>query len=84
MYTTVNAEDRRFLILFGRFCSTTNQLPASAVLSAKLVRRDDIPVARGGLMDVVRGEYRGTQVAIKAFRAYPTQHLEEARQVRVE
>ena len=84
MYTTVNAEDKRFLIPFGDFCSIIDQLPTSAVLSAELVMRDDVPVASGGLTDVARGEYRGTQVAIKVFHAYLPQHLAEAKQVRVE
>ena len=84
MYTTVKAEDKGFLILFGDFCSIIDQFPTSTVLSTELVKHDDIAVAPGGLMDVARGECRGIQVAIKIFHAYRPQHLAEAKQVRVE
>ncbi|KAF9647767.1 kinase-like protein [Thelephora ganbajun] len=81
VYLTVNAEDKHFLILFGDFCSDTKRLPASALLSAGLVKCGEVPVATGGVMDVWRGKYQSTRVAIKAFRAYPIQSLEEAKEV---
>ena len=65
-------------------CSVTEQLPTSAVLSAGLEKRGNIAVASGGLTDVWRGEYGGTQVAIKAFRIYPAQNLKEAKEVRIQ
>ena len=84
MYRTVSAQDERFLIPFGKLCSTIKRLPDSAVILARLVRRDDLTVAPGKLMDVWRGKHRDTQVAIKVFRAFSAQSLEEAKKVRVE
>ena len=65
-------------------CSVTLQLPTSAVLSAGLEKRGNIALASGGLTDVWRGEYRGGQVAIKAFRIYPAQNLKEGKEVRIQ
>ena len=84
VHAIVSAQDKRFLVQFGIFCGAIGQLPPSAVLSTELVMRDNVLVAHGGLTDVLRGEYRGIQVAVKAFRAYSAQNLEEAKQVRVE
>lgn len=66
----------------GNVCSATERLPTSAVLSAGLEKRGNIAVASGGLTDVWRGQYNGTQVAVKAFRIYPAQNLKEAKEVR--
>ena len=68
----------------GNVCSITERLPTSAVLSTGLVKRGNIAVASGGLTDVWRGEYGGTQVAMKAFRIYPPQKLKEAKEVRTQ
>jgi len=51
------------------------------VLSTGLEKRDNAPAVLGGFSDVWWGEYCGTQVAIKAFRIYPAQNLEEAKKV---
>ena len=65
----------------GNVCSTIERLPASAVLSTGLEKRGSVAVASGGFTDIWRGEYRGAQVAIKAFRIYPAQNLKEAKEV---
>jgi len=81
---TIDPQDEEFSISFGRFCGAIKRLPGSAILSAGLMKFGSAPMASGGLMDVWRGEYQGTQVAIKAFRAYPARNLEEAEEVRTE
>jgi hypothetical protein len=57
------------------------ELPVSVMLSAELAKRDEIATDSGGLTDIWRGTYRGTRVAIKAFRTYPARNLEEAKEV---
>ena len=54
------------------------------MLFTGLEKRGNITVASGGLTDIWRGEYRGTPVAIKAFRIYPAQNLKEAKEVRIQ
>jgi hypothetical protein len=83
-FLTADIQNAEFLISFGKICSAAKQLPASALLSAGLTKHGDTPVASGGMTDVWRGEYQGTRVAIKAFRTYSPQNLEEAMEVRVE
>ena len=83
-FLTANVQNAELLISFGKICSAANQLPASVVLSAGLTKHGDTPVASGGMTDVWRGEYQGTRVAIKAFRTYSPQNLQEAMEVRVE
>ena len=85
MYETVDVRDRRFLVPFGNFCNATQQLPASILLSAELIKCDGaLAIDSGGLTDVWKGEHQDIQVAIKAFRASSAENLEEAKQVRVE
>ena len=76
-----SAQDAEFLTSFGIFCSATKRLPASDVLSTKLAKCDKVAITSGGLMDVWCGMYQGSFVAIKAFRTYPAQSLEEAKEV---
>ena len=64
-------------------CSAIERLPTSAVLSDGLNKQGDIAVASGGSTDIWRGDHRGAQVAIKAFRIHPAQKLKEAKQVRI-
>ena len=54
------------------------------MLTAGLEKRGNISVASGGLTDIWRGVYNGTNVAIKAFRIYPAQNLKEAKEVRIQ
>jgi hypothetical protein len=83
-YLTADIQNVQFLISFGELCSAAKQLPASAIIPTGLTKHGDTSVASGGMTDVWRGEYQGTQVAIKAFRTYSPQNLEEAMEVRVE
>ena len=53
------------------------------MLSTGLKKLGDITVASGGFTDIWRGEHSGAQVAIKAFRIYLAQNLEEANKVSI-
>ena len=68
----------------GNLCSATGQLPTSTVLSVGLEKLGDIAVASGGLNDVWRGKWGGTQVAIGGFRICHDQDLKEAKAVRAQ
>ena len=65
----------------GSACSAIGQPPNSAIVSAGLETRGDRAEATGGFTDVWRGRVNVGQVAIKVFRVYPLQHLEEAKEV---
>ena len=82
-YPTVDSRNARFAIALGNACSATERLPTSAMLSTGLEKRGYIAVASGGFTDIWRGEYYAAQVAIKAFRIYPTQNLKEAKEVSI-
>ena len=75
------ARDIEFLTSFGNLCSAIKQLPDSNVLSTELAKCDEIAIDSGGLMDIWCGMYQGSFVAIEAFRTYPAQNLEEAKEV---
>lgn len=81
-YLTFDSQSAKSIIALGNVCSTTGRLPTSAVLSTGLEKHDNTPAASGKLADIWRGELCTTQVAIKAFRIYPAQNLEEAKKVR--
>ena len=83
-YLTVDSQNAKFVTALGNMCSVTEQLPTSAVLTAGLKKRGKIAVASGGLTDIWRGKYRGTLVAIKAFRIHPSQDLKEAKKVHIQ
>lgn len=74
----------KLVTALGDVCSITERLPRSAVLSAGLEKSGSAPVASGGLTDVWRGEYSGTQVVIKTFRIHSAQNLNEAKGVRIQ
>ena len=82
-YPNIDSRNVQFIIALGNMCSATTRLPTSAVLSAGLERRGNIPEDSGGTTDIWRGEYGGTQVAIKAFRIHPSQRRKEAKEVRI-
>ena len=84
VYPTTDPQTANFVAALGNVCSATERLPPSAVLSVGLKKRSNTAAASGGLTDVWRGEYNGTQVAIKAFRTYPAQNLKEAKEVRIQ
>lgn len=65
----------------GSICSTTAQLPHTAIISDGLEKTGDIAVASGGFTDTWRGRYETKVVALKAFRTYPSQDLKEAKKV---
>ena len=46
-----------------------------------LEKCEDIEVPSGGFADTWRGDLRGDQVALKAFRTYPSQDLEGVKEV---
>ena len=66
----------------GSICSVTGQLPHTAILSSGLQKCGDIAVASGGFTDTWRGRYGRKNVALKAFRTYPSQDLKEAKKAR--
>ena len=74
----------KFVTVLGNVCSAIRRLPTSAVLSEGLKKQGQICVASGPFTDIWRGEHHGAQVAIKAFRTYPTQVLEPAKEVRIQ
>jgi hypothetical protein len=80
-YPAVDLRTVKFINALGEACSATVRLPTSTLLAAGLEKRGSIAVASGGLTDIWRGEYYGSQVAIKAFRIYPTRCLKEAKEV---
>ena len=82
-FPVVDIQNAELLILFGRICGAIKQLPTSVVLSGDLTKRDDTPVAPGGMMDVWHGEHEGVQVAIKSFRSSSEHTLDEATEVRI-
>jgi len=83
-YPTVDSQSAKFVTILGSVCSIIGLLPASSILSPTLEIRGNVVVASGGFTDIWRGEYHGAQVAIKAFRIYPAQGLEEAKKVSIQ
>ena len=77
----INMENVEYINVLGGLCSAIQLLPTSAVLSKGLVKQGTNAFASGGQADIWKGNLDDTQVAIKAFRIYPTQTLEEAKKV---
>jgi hypothetical protein len=71
----------KYITALGNVCSAIQRLPTSAVLSARLEKRDIIALAPTGLTDIWYGDLGDTRVAIKTFRIYPEPNLKEAKQV---
>ena len=65
----------------GSICSATGQLPRTTTVFKRLEICKEIAVVSGGFTDTWRGRYRTKAVALKAFRTYPLQDLEEAKKV---
>ena len=82
-YPTIDSPDAKFVTALGDLCGATERLPTSVQLSAGLEKRGDVAVASGAYTDIWRGEYYATPVAIKVFRIYPAQNLEEAKEVSI-
>ena len=55
----------------------------SLALSTGLKKRGNLAVASGGFTDIWRGDLGERRVAIKVFREYPAQTLEEAKKVNI-
>ena len=83
VHQTVDSQDANSVKVPSKTHSPIERLPPSPIITAGLQTRGDVPVASGGMGDIWRGEYRGKQVAIKAFRIYPTQNSEDAKEVRI-
>jgi hypothetical protein len=81
-YPTVDLQNAKFITALGAVCSATLQLPTSATLSPEFEELGAAPTGSGGLADIWRREYRGRQVAIKAFRLY--KHSEKMKEVRIQ
>ena len=54
------------------------------MITGGLEKREAVAVTSGGLTDIWPGEHERKQVAIKAFRVYPDEHMREAKKVRIE
>ncbi|KAF9646096.1 kinase-like protein [Thelephora ganbajun] len=77
----VLVEDTKFVTALGDICSDTLLLPTSTGLLQGLKKRGEIAVASGGTTDIWRGAWSDKQVALKAFRIYPLQDLQEAKKI---
>ncbi|KAF9642619.1 kinase-like protein, partial [Thelephora ganbajun] len=77
----VLAKDVKFLTALGDICSDTLLLPTSTGLLQGLVKRGETAVASGGTTDIWRGAWNDKPVALKAFRIYPLQDLQEAKKI---
>lgn len=69
VYQQVDAEQKRFLELYGRFCSLIKALPVSASLTTGLTTSDAVAVISEGIADIWRGRYGGAHISIRAFHA---------------
>ncbi|KAF9647773.1 kinase-like protein, partial [Thelephora ganbajun] len=81
VFLTLDAQNAKFFVALGEVCSTTDRLPASAIILTGLKKHGTIAIASGGLTDVWTGEYDREQAAIKAFRTYPDASMEEAKKI---
>jgi hypothetical protein len=75
------AKDTKFVAALGDISSDTGLLPNSVGLLRGLEKRGEIAVASGGTTDIWRGFLNDKQVALKTFRIYPPQDLQEAKKV---
>ena len=73
------AKDTKFVAALGGISSDIGLLPNSVGLLQGLEKRGEIAVASGGTTDTWRGSLNNNQVALKAFRIYPPQDLQEAK-----
>jgi len=65
----------------GDISSAIGQLPNSIGLLQGLEKREKFAVAPGGTTDIWQGTWNNQQVALKAFRVYPPQELQEAKKI---
>ena len=78
---TVLVKDVKFVATLGDISSDILLLPNSTGSLQGLKKRGEIAVASGGTTDIWRGTWNGQQVALKAFRIYPPQDLQEAKKI---
>ena len=78
---TVLVKDTKFVSTLGDISSDILLLPNSIGALQGLKRRGEIAVASGGTTDIWRGTWNSQQVALKAFRIYPPQDLQEAKKI---
>ncbi|KAF9642025.1 kinase-like protein [Thelephora ganbajun] len=71
----------QFVTALGDICSDILLPPTSTGLLQGLKKRRDIAVASGGTTDIWRGAWNDKPVALKAFRIYPLQDLQEAKKI---
>lgn len=64
-----------------KICGRETLLPRSARISVDL-NQSGSPLYRGGFADVWKGEYQGTQVAIKVIRIYSKSDFAKVQKVR--
>ena len=75
------AKDTKLVAALGKISSATGLLPNSVGSLQGLEKRGEIAVATGGTTDVWRGTLDNNRVALKAFRIYPLQDLQEAKKI---
>ena len=66
---------------FGEISGDTRLLPSSAGSLQGLEKRGEIAVASGGTTDIWRGTLSNKEVALKAFRIYLHQDLQDAKSI---
>ena len=76
----LSQQNMEYVQALGGVCSAIRRLPTSAVPS-ELTQSSQTAYASGGSTDCWKGELGGGQVAIKSFRIYPKNVLEEATKV---
>lgn len=79
LYPTLDTQDIKVLAVIGEVCNNIDRPPTSAVIPARLGRRE----TSGGLTDIWSGTFDSERVALKAFRTYPDVSMREAKKVRI-
>ncbi|KAF9651819.1 hypothetical protein BDM02DRAFT_3109883 [Thelephora ganbajun] len=75
------AKDTRSIVTLGDISSDILLLPTSTGSLQGLVKCGETAVASGGTTDIWRGTWNDKPVALKAFRIYPLQDLQEAKKI---
>ena len=74
-------KDTEFVATLGDISSDILRLPNSTGSLQGLEKRGEIAISSGGTTDIWRGAWNNQQVALKAFRVYPPQELQEAKKI---
>jgi len=75
------AKGTKLATTLGDISSDVLRLPNSIGSLQGLEKRGNIPLASGGTTDIWRGGWNNRQVALKAFRTYPPQDLQETKKI---